>query len=349
MKAVIAMPEQSPLKQNAFARAVFALAQAHVNRRTPEEFVQRGDDDAYLIVQRAVQTPGSTGSNSALLQTSFRDYLVGLAPYSAAARLIAQAVPANANTANEVSYPVRSGSPSVPAWIGEGDAIPLRNNDFDLVPIGPVKKMAHILAWSRELAKRSDAESIFLRMMAEDVSAGLDAAFLATSAGSAIQPAGLLYNVSPLTPSGAGGKTAIESDLSLLAFAVATGGSGNATFIVAPQRLAQARILVPEIVANADIVASAAVPADRVIAVDGPSLLASVDPSPDIERATEGTLHMSDVPLEIVDDNGTVADPVRSLWQTASIALRVIHELDFVKRRSGAVAYMNSTNWELAA
>jgi hypothetical protein len=127
---------------------------------------------------------------------------------------------------------------------------------------------------------------------------------------------------------------------------VGAGGSGSITWVAAPERAWRLRILAPELARDMDIATSPVVPADRVIAVDGPALFVATDPAPDIVKSEEAVLHMSDVPLEIVSDTGpTTADPVRSLWQTASVAARVIHEIDFVKRRSTAVAYLDGASW----
>jgi hypothetical protein len=242
-------------------------------------------------------------------------------------------------------YPVRNGSPRAPAWVNELGEIPVTSIDFDLLSIGPPKKMTHILASSRELAKRSDAERIFMLMMKEDVAAGIDSAFFATTAGNATQPAGLLFGVAPTVPSGSGGHAAVIEDLAALGSAVSTGGSGDVTYVMNPARFATARILAPEVFAAADIVASAAIPADRVVAVDAAALLIATDPAPDIMQSDQAVIHMSDVPLPIVSGAGVVADPTRSLWQTATKAVRVIHEIDFIKRRSGAVAYADGTVW----
>ena len=208
--------------------------------------------------------------------------------------------------------------------------------------------MAHIIAWSRELGKRSDTVAIFERMLREDVAAGIDAAFFATTAGSASAHEGLLYGVSPITASIAAGKAgAEEEDLAALASAVATGGSGAVTYIAAPARLARLRIIAPELAARIDMVPSAALPADRVIAADGAGLLVAVDEAPDIVEGGDGVIHVSDTPLEIVSDTGpTTADPVRSLWQTATVALRVMHDLAFAKRRSTAVASVDGADWK---
>jgi hypothetical protein len=43
-------------------------------------------------------------------------------------------------------------------------------------------------------------------------------------------------------------------------------------------------------------------------------------------------------PLEIVSGTGpTAADPVRSLWQTASVGVRMIMDVSFKMRRSGMI------------
>lgn len=347
---MMAMTAATPRRSNGFARAVFAVACARVTHDKPERFLHKDRDaDALVVLQRANAAPGATttsGFGAELQRDAFRDFLIGLAPYSGAARLIEQAVRASVGPVDETKYPVRATTPTAPGWVAQLDSIPIRSIDFDLITIGPAKKMAHILAWSRELSKRSDADRIFQQMLREDVAAGIDAAFFATTAGSATQPAGLLNGVTPITASAATGKVALTEDLSALASAVAAGGSGAVTFIMAPERLAMLRIVAPELAVSADLAASAAIPTTRVVAVDGPSLLIAIDEAPEILMSDEVTLHVSDVPLEIVSDTGpTTADPVRSAWQTATKAARIIHEIDFVKRRSTAAAYIDGAGW----
>jgi hypothetical protein len=336
-----------PSTAGKFARACFAVAQGGTLGGGVERFMPADDPVVPLIVHRSIAAPGATdGCAADLARQAFGRFLADLAPYSGAARLIAQAVPAVLvdGKLEPTTYPKRTGR-SAPAFVGELDPIPVGSFDFDSVEIGPQKKMAHILAWSRELGRRSDAEAIFDLMLREDFAAGVDTAFFASTAGSAIVPAGLLNGVTPLSPTVVAGREAVVEDLIVLANAVATGGSGAVTFVMAPQRLAVLRILASDIAENADIAASAAVPADRVIAADGPSLLVALGSEPDVFATKVGTLHMSDQPLEIVSDTGpTTADPVRSLWQTASSAVRIIYDLDFTKRRAGAVAYMDGAS-----
>lgn len=230
-----------------------------------------------------------------------------------------------------------------PSFVEENAPIPIRGDTFSLVTLGPLKKLAAIVAWSREVGKRSDAEQIFRLMLAEDVSAGLDAAFFSDAAADAVRPAGLLFGVAPITAAAGADEAAIRTDLAVLAEAVSATGSGSVTFIAAPARVAKLRILAPTLFPVLDIVASASIAADRIIAANGASLLVSVDPSPDVTVSNVATVHMDTAPAPIVD--GATASPVRELWQTASLAARLIHELSFVKRRAGAVAYIDAASW----
>lgn len=341
MKSLISVPKPTP---NYFARACFAVAQGKVRGNQPDLHIRKDDTVTRAILDRGAVAPGSTTSvnyGDNLAQDALKNFLLSLAPYSGGARLIAQALSATVNAIEETRYPVRAAGAVPPAFVAENGAIPVRSSDFDLVTIGPSRKMAHILAWSRELSKRSDAEAIFDQMLREDVSAGVDAAFFATSAASSSAPAGLLNGASTTSGYGGGDRAAMEQDLIWLSNAVAV--SGNVTFVVSAKRLNRLRILAPELAAQLDIAPSAAVPEDRVVAADAASLIVAVDPEPDIQMSEGGLIHMSDGPLPISD--GGTADPVRSLWQTATVAARVIHDLTFAKRRSDAVAYVDGATW----
>lgn len=341
MKPLVIVPKPTP---NFFARAVFAVAMARVNRCEPDQFIRKDDKVTPLIIERAAVSPGATttvGFGAEVTQDALRNYLVSLAPYSAAARLISQAIVATTKPYDEIKYPVRAAGAVAPAFVLENGAIPVRSSDFDLVTVGPARKMAHILVWSRELGKRPDAEAIFEQMLREDVVAGIDGAFFATSAGSATQPAGLLYGASNTTGYAGADRLAIEEDLLYLSDIVSA--SGNVTYVMGPKRVARLRVRAPDIFAQTDVVASAAVPETRIVAVDPVSVIIAIDQQPEIQRSEEATIHMSDTPLPISESG--VADPVRSLFQTASVAARVIHEIDFTKRRTDAAAYVENPTW----
>jgi hypothetical protein len=347
MKLAVSLPPDRA-KSAAFVQACFALAQGHTQNRDPLDYLPKGDHPAKGIVQRAIAEPGNStdaGFAAEVVGGALRAFLIDLQQYSGAARLIAQAVPATLTGFDEAHYPVRTGGRKIPTWVAELDAIPVVSGSFADVVIGPARKMSHIIVWSREVARRPDAGAIFAQMLREDVGAGIDGAFFAATAATDSAPAGLLYDLTSQTPSGRSGDAGVRSDLGALAETVAAGGSGACTFIMAPERLARLRIEAPEVAQTADIVPSAAVPAGRIIAVDGPSLLVAVDPAPDIYASEHACIHMSDDPGPIVPEGGPASDPIRSLWQTGSVAMRVMHDIDFKTRRSGAVAFTDGASW----
>jgi hypothetical protein len=331
---------------DSFVRAAFEYAQSKTLRREPRF---AADDPVPGMILRADATIGTTGVAgwaAEVARTSWRDYLVSLAPYGAGGRLIELATPATLGQDNILNYPAVAAAPSVLGWVAEGDPIPVSAVNFSTVVLGPPKKLGSILVWSGELAKRSNAEQIFAQLMRESVAASIDSALLATTAGSAAAHAGLLNGVVALGAYPGNDLVAVENDLLTLASAcAASGGSGRCTFIVDPTRLARLLILAPVLAASLDIVASAAVPVDRIIGIDAASLIIAVDQAPEIFATNVGTAHMSTVPLEIVSTAPATADPVREQWQTNAQGLRVLHWIAFARRRAAAVNFINAAGW----
>lgn len=351
MRVVADLDSQFP-KQNAYVeRAVFAevMAQAGLCHDGSDTFLQErypSDKISRALLNRANVDLSTTGNQSALADAALRAFLVSLAPESAAAELIRRGVPVNVGRASLATFPFRTGAPVAAPWVAEGEPIPVVSRTLDGVTIGPSKKIALISAITRELAKRADGEAVVTRILREDVAAGLDAAYLSTAGASDAANAGLLNGVTPLSGTPGADALAMATDLEALAAAVSTNGSGQVVYIMSPTNFARLPIRVPEIAARITALPSQAVADTRIIAADPASILHSTDPAPDILVSKHATIHMSDTPLEIVSDTGpTTADPVRSMFQTDGIAIRIIAEIAFAKRRTDAVAYINNASW----
>ena len=67
--------------------------------------------------------------------------------------------------------------------------------------------------------------------------------------------------------------------------------------------------------------------------------------APRIEAGTEVTLHMNDAPEELVSAGGVLAAPIRSAFQTDSIALRFILPATWSRRSNKAVAWVQGAGW----
>jgi hypothetical protein len=81
-----------------------------------------------------------------------------------------------------------------------------------------------------------------------------------------------------------------------------------------------------------------------LIAVDAGAFASGFSAEPEIEIGKEATLHMSDTPAEIVSTAPATAAPVRSMFQTNSLALRMILPCAWAMRAPGLVQVVSGIN-----
>lgn len=324
---------QSPHAQLELAQSVYA------SDKLVNAIVERGN--------APVGTTSASGFASQIAQNLVAEFLASLAPLSAASAIISQGLSVPMQRANQISLPGRTGAPSTTvSWAGEESPVPVRsytvNDDTVLSP----RKFGFIVGISRELARRAGGEGVVRQLLREDAAATLDGSFFNNTAGDATAHAGMLAGIAPLTGYGGGDRLAAEADLEALSDAVTSGGSGQVAFVVSPKRAARIRIRLPDLNRELMFLPSLAVADTTIIAVDPPSWAHGFGDDFDIDAATDVTLHLSTVPLEIVSDTGpTTADPVRSFFQTASIAIRLLADVAFAPRRPSAAAWLTGATW----
>ena len=323
-------------------RSAFIIAQAKALgiRDYAEVAEQRypGDKNTFAIVQKATATPGSTttpGWGEEFVQFSVGNFLASLSAQSAAATLMANGIRMNIG-GGYVNVPLRASLPAAPAWVNELAPIPVRQESVTHVQLGPARTLGSIVVLSRQLMRRSDAANIFSQALREDAAAGLDGAAFSTADGTGDPIEGLLHGATAVSGSGD-----LCRDLKALAKAVGTGGSGQVVFVAGTGTAAAAN-LDSEI--DVTILGSLAVPENRLIALDPLSLVWAIGNNIEILASNEGTVHMSDTPLPLVDSGGT-ASPIRSTFQTDCVSLRLLVDLAFVKRRAAAVAYIDNVDY----
>jgi hypothetical protein len=95
-----------------------------------------------------------------------------------------------------------------------------------------------------------------------------------------------------------------------------------------------------------DVLVAPNVTAGTVIMVDA-SAFASVLGAPSFRASQHAAIHMDTAPsaLSATGSPNTVAAPMRSAFQSDTTALRSIIPIDWVLRRTGAAAVMNSVTW----
>ncbi len=298
-----------------------------------------GDSVARSFLTRAdatVATTTTSGWAAELAQTATAAFLASLAPVSAAAGLMLRGLTVPLGGYGDAVIPARATAPSALTGVAEGAPIPVRMQTITSATLTP-HKVAAIIALTRELARRSSAQQVFETMLREDAAVALDAAYFSTSAESAAHIRDCLRPVNFVLagrchwrdgrPGGIGVGERLGRGGFRYEFRARLGGSDpGANFASCfPSDLA--------------------VPDGRLIAIDPRSLVHGFGPDAQIDSSAETLLHMSDAPLEIVADDTTVADPTRSMWQTNGIATRIILDIAFAARRTGAVQYADSVQW----
>jgi HK97 family phage prohead protease len=256
--------------------------------------------------------------------------------------------------------------PLIGSFVGEGQPIPVRQGLFTSATLTP-KKMAVITTWTREIDEHSvpAIEGLLRDAIQQDTAVSIDSVLLDTNPATTVRPPGLLNGVAALTPTAGGGFNALVGDLKALSGALLTGTQGHVrrmAWLMNPQqKLSIALTAAPgaglfpfkeEIGQNKlltyDVIDSGTVPLGTVIVIDAADFVSVGGEAPRFEISDQATLHMEDTAPLAIGTPGTpptVAAPVRSLWQTDSMALRLILPLNWTVRRAGVVAWVSGVTW----
>jgi hypothetical protein len=221
-------------------------------------------------------------------------------------------------------------------------------------------QMGVIIPFTRKLAQQSrpSIESVVRQAIVADTSSILDGILLDATASSSSRPAGLLYGVSAAASGFGGGdyQAVIEDFKAAFAPFVSANAADNLTAIMNTGSGLNLAMMQPPLgnpgwfSTVRDRVApleSTHATANRLIVLRNSDFATALGDAPQFDVSEQATVHMEDsVPLEIVSGSGpTTADPVRSLWQTASVGVRMIMDVSWKLRRSGMIQWIDSTSW----
>lgn len=352
-------------------RTAVATFLGHIKHRSPEEMLREryGEDETTMQVFRAVSSPANTttpGWAAELVQTAIGDFLDSLKALSVYPLLRAKGGSYSFDRNGAIKIPSRASTPTLAGdFIGEGAPIPVRKLGLTSITLTP-RKMGVISTFTRELAMHStpSIEAVIRDAMAEDTATTIDTRLLDDIAATAIRPAGLRNGVAGLVPSVL--TTATErmvADLKALVGAITAVNGGrdivillntaqamsigfaqtvNGEFLFASTTEAGQRF-------GVTFISSANVAAGMVIAVDAADFITATGDVPEYDISEQATIHEEDTaPLPIatgVPGAGVIATPVRSLWQTASIGVRMLLDINWGVRRVGMVAWVTGVTW----
>ncbi len=321
------------------------------------------------LVLRAPSAPAMTtvtGWAAELVQQIYTAPMELLFPKAIATRLAAKGLTLNFGRAGRIIIPTRSRTPTIAgSFVGEGQPIPVRQGAFTSQTLTP-KKLAVITTFTKEMADHSipAIEGILRDAIQTDTTVALDSILIDANPATTVRPPGLLNGVTVTTATAGGGLAALIGDIKALVSALVASTYGNIrvpVFLMNPGDVLSASLasavntgifpfrdeVARGTLNSIPIIDSATVPVKTMILIDAADFVIVGGEAPRIDLSDQATLHFEDTsPLDLVAGSpGTVAAPQKSLFQTDSIALRMIMPMNWVQRRTGTIVYTQSVTW----
>jgi HK97 family phage prohead protease len=334
-----------------------------------------GDDETTKVIcdltLKAAVSPAITtvgGWAAELVQQIVADLMPTLLPSAVYPTLSGMGLKLSFGRNGRIIIPTRNVTPSIAgSFVGEGQPIPVRIAGFTSQTLVP-KKMAVITTWTREMDEHSvpAIEGLLRDAIQQDTAISIDTVLLDANAATSIRPAGLRNGVAGLTPTAAGGFNALVGDLKQLTGAILTATNGNIrnmVFIMNPQQALSISFIQPPVPGglfpfaaeiNAGrlnghpVIQSGTVPLGTVLCLDAADFVSISGDTPRFEISDQATLHMEDTaPLQLAAAGtpAVVAAPAQSMFQTDSLALRLILPMNWVVRRAGVVSWVAGVTW----
>jgi HK97 family phage major capsid protein/HK97 family phage prohead protease len=252
-------------------------------------------------------------------------------------------------------------------WVGQGGPKPVTNISGDNVTLD-LAKIAGIIVLNDELVRISSpsAELLVRNDLTKQIVQFMDAQFVdpTKAAVTGVSPASITYGVSPVTATGTTG-VALRTDMkTLLSNFLSNNLQVNGAAIIMSQRLALGismmqnalgQVEYPQLTMNGGVawglpvVTSEGVPStggsptdgDAIIVVSAPDILLADDGQVQIDISREATLQMDSAP-----DSPPVASTVMySLFQNNGVAVRAERYINWAKRRSTAVGFIQNAKY----
>jgi hypothetical protein len=338
---------QRDLALASLSRAAIASANALDGSRTIDAVLRtRGwaDDRTCRLITRSSQSPTSIADTAALTTVAYA-VLDSLKPVSAAADLLPRGHQLSFDGTATIGLPQLVPPANLVGFVGEGAPYPLWQLSATRPELTPFKFGA-LVELSREMFEGPNSEQLVRMALTDACAAALDRELFSTTAASSTRPGGLLAGITPLTPAVGGGASgdAMITDVAALAAAIAPYAANSPIVLVtAVQQAVQIafRVLQQESVV---VLTSTAIPARTVIMLAPLALVSAIEGTPEITASKVGELHEETAPAQIVV-GGVMARPLRSLYQTDTIGVRLRLPLSWRLRNSGAIAFMQNVNW----
>ncbi len=369
---LFAVPEKKIRPSDYIFKAVTAAIKHYADPRVPMLGVLRdiyGEGEqgemvrrvASLMITKAASIPADTttsGWASNLVQTVIGDLIQSLLPTSIYPRLSGLGGSFTFGMNGVISLPARNTATQLSgAFIAQGAAIPVKQGAFTSITLTP-KKMGVITTLTREITIHSipAIEAIVRQAILEDTGVSIDTVLTDSTAADTTRPAGLLNGIGKITASTVSSIVGFIADVKALTQALITSTKGNIrapAWIMNPGDVLAAELLQTTVgetpfreevsrgtLLGYPIIPSTTLAYRTMILIDAADFITATWDTPNFAVSDQAVLHMEDTsPTGITTGGATpaFASPVRSLFQTDSIAIRMIMDINWALRRSTAV------------
>ena len=344
---------QSTRLSTCLARAGASVLRSYTTGSSPERCAEKmgfRDPATLEVLRKSATSPATTtqvGWATELTAAAIYDQVQSITSISAAAAVIDRGLKLSLDRVAELRVPGRVLNAGVAGmWTAEDDPAPARQLSFTNAAILQPRKLSVIMAYSREQAASSNIEAIVRASMNEAAGLALDQKMFSADAASASAPAGLFNGVTGQTPATGGGTSAMMTDLGNLFAALAAQGAGKNAIIVAAMSQATALKLSAGPQFDVPIVGSTALPTGTVAVVEVGSFVSGFNPVPEFRASDQTSYHMEDTsPQDITGGTPSPAVPVRSMFQTDSLALKMDLWAAWGLRADGHVQFTSGVSW----
>jgi hypothetical protein len=343
--------EGRKLEARSWHRAIAANALAVLGQGKAEKILKdhwAHDDRAALLLKAAVSPLATTGTWP---MTSVVEAFRSLAPGSAAFKLFDLGLKLDLKGVNSVTVPNVASQPTLPVFVAEGGPAPAVQWTFGKTTVGPTRKILILAGITGELeaANPDNVAQIIGRVLADRCNANIDKVAFGTQADDGTTPSGLLAGVSSITAaSGTDQISVMAQDLGALVGAMGTAGidPSNAVFVAGPREamILQARL---GVLSGVSVLMTLGLPAKSVACFAPAAVASGYRDAPVIETSKEAVYHEEAItpqPISAVGTPNTVAAPVRSVFQTNAIGIRVRAHAAWAVATGGAQV-INNVNW----
>src|SRR5262249_6159436 len=231
-------------------------------------------------------------------------------------------------------------------WVSEGQVTTVRPLATTTGAALVAKKLMVVQSFSRELAAASQVEGIIRQSVSEAAALSLDSSLFGAQAAGA-SPAGLLNGVAALTATAGGGLAALQGDIKALITALANNGAGkNVVFIAGPSQVASIKLNAGPLFDYPLFASQPLQAANTIIALEPTSLVSGFDPVPEFSVGTQASLHFEDTaPTDITGGTPSPAVPVKSVFSSDLLALRLVLRCAWAMRASGHCQFVSGVTW----